>query len=387
MVSFFVAGKEVGMAVEKKLLYFLCVSLFASLPAADWKGQTAAQIGLEKEYPSLVQSLQKVFPDLPENEKAAVRLLIGYCQSRLNDPRAELLWMKKYLEEFKAADVALGFIPAGPRTKIMRFKGSWQKDFPVLRELELDAKSSRIAFFKPPGELKLRVRMSIPCSFQLFSADGNLLAKGIFGSEPRVVAFPVAADFFKEARHDLRLLLTLVSAPEKEIEKYFAVELDYRSPEGMTFDPLTAEVKMNGRELQAESRTETVVLSRRTVFDKKEFKKSFLKDLLIGAAFFVLRATFISSSIDNPDTSLYAKSALYGTRKVFALGGIAFSLKALLQLPKVFKHEGVSEERTVDLPEMKAANAILKRELDLGKEKVMVQLTVKLNEERGRSDE
>jgi hypothetical protein len=375
------------MAVAKKLLYFLCVSLFATLPAADWKGETAARIGLEKDYPSLVQSLQKVFPDLPEKEKAAACLLIGYCQSRLNDPRAELLWMKKYLEEFKAADVALGFIPAGPRKKILQFKGSWQKDFPVLRELALDAESSQIAFFKPPNELKLRMQMSIPCNFQLFAANGNLLAKGILGSESRVVAFPVAADFFKEARHDLRLLLTLVSTPEKEIEKYFSVELDYLSPEGMTFDPLTTEVKMKGRELQAESRTETVVLSQRTIFDKKEFKKSFLKDLLIGTAFFVIRATFISSTIDNPDTSLYAKSALYGTRKVFAMGGIAFSLKALLQLPKVFKRERVSEERTVDLPEMKAANDILKRELALGKEKVMVRMSVTSRQEPGGTDE
>lgn len=380
-------GKEVGMAMKKKPLIFLCVSLVYSLLAADWKVETAVQIGLEKNYPLLVQSLQTGFPDLPENEKAAVCLLIGYCQSRLNNPRAELVWMKKYLEDFKAIDVKLGFVPVGIRQKIAQFKGAWQKDFPVLRELALDAKSAQIAFFTPPNELKLRMQLSIPCNFQLFAANGVLLAKGVFGKEPRGVAFPVAADFFKETRHDFRLVLTLVNAPEKEIEKYFALQLAYQFPENITFDPLCAELKMKGRELQPEIRTETVVLSKRTVFDKREFKNKFLKDLLIGAAFFIVNATFVSSSIDNQDTSLFAKSALYGTRKVFASAGIAFSLKALLQIPKVFRREKISEERTVDLPEVKAANENLKRELSENKERVMVQLSVKSSEGPGGSDE
>jgi hypothetical protein len=375
------------MAVKKKLLSFICLPLFFSLLAADWKGEAGVQIGLEKNYPLLVESLQKYFPDLPDNEKAAVCLLLGYCQSRLNNPQAELLWMKKYLEEFKAADVKIGFIAAGRRQKIMQFKSSWQKDFPVIRELALDAKSSQIAYFKPPNELKLRMRMSIPCNFQLFAANGNLLAQGVLDNETRVVAFPVAADFFREAHHNLRLLLTLVNAPEKEIEKYFAIEISYQFPENMTFNPLIAELKMKGWELQPETKTETVVLSQRMIFDKKEFKKSFLKDLLIGAAFFIVRSTFITSNIDNPDTSLYAKSALYGTRKVFAIAGIAFSLKALLQIPKVFRREKISAEKTVDLPEIKTANDNLKQELSLGKEKVMARLTVRLNEERGGSDE
>jgi hypothetical protein len=375
------------MAVKKKLLFFLCLPLFFSLLAADWKKETAAQIGLQKNFPLLVQSLQKCFPDLPDDEKAVVCLLIGYCQSKLGNPQAELLWMKKYLEEFKAADVKIGFIAAGPRQKIMQFKGSWQKDFPVIWELALAAKSSLIAYFNPPTELKIQLRMSVPCNFQLFDSKGNLLAKGVLGKEARVVAFPVTADFFREEHHDLRLLLTLSSAPEKEIEKYFAIELRYQFPESMTFDPLNAEVKLKGRELQPETRIETVVLSQRTIFDKKEFKKSFLKDLLISAAFFIVKSTFITSTINNQDTSLYAKSALYGIRKVFTIGGIAFSLKALLQLPKVFKHEKVSEEKTVDLPEIRAANEGLKRELDLGKEKVMVQLSIQSNEERGGADE
>jgi hypothetical protein len=375
------------MAVKKKLSLGLGLFLFFSLLAADWKKETAARIGLEKDYPQLLESLQKVFPDLPDGDKAAVCLLIGYCHSKLNNPQAELLWMKRYLEEFKAAGVKIGFIAVGVRQKIIQFRDSWQKDFPVLRELELEAKSAQIAFFKPPDELKLRLRMSIPCNFQLFAASGTLLAKGILGTEPRVVAFPVAADFFKQARHDFRLLLTLISAPEKETEKYFSVELNYQVPDDMTFDPLGAEVKLKGREPQPETRSETVVLSQRTVFDKNEFKKSFLKDFLIGAAFFVARATLINSNIDNPDTSLYAKSALYGTRKAFAIGGIAFSLKALLQLPKVIRREKVSEERQVDLPEVKAANESLKKELALGREKVMVRLTVSSGGEQGGRDE
>jgi hypothetical protein len=383
----FLLTKEVWMAVKKKLLFLLLWPMACSILAADWKKETAAQIGSQKDYLLLVQSLQKYFPDLPDNEKAVVCLLIGYCQSRLGNPQDELLWMKKYLEEFKAADVKINFIAPGVRQKIIQFKGSWQNDFPVIRELALAAQSSQIAYFHPPDELKIRLQMSIPCNFQLFDSSGNLLAKGVAGKEARVVAFPVAADFFKDAHHNFRLLLTLINAPEKEIEKYFAMELRYQFPENMIFDPLVAEVKLKGRDLQPETKTETVILSQRTIFDKKVFKESFLKDLLIGAAFIIVKSTLINSTIDNPDTSLYAKSALYGTRKVFAIAGMAFSLKALLQLPKVFRREKISEEKTVALPEIKAANDNLKKELALGKENVMVQLTVKLNEEHGAADE
>jgi hypothetical protein len=375
------------MGARRITVFFLGLALVFSLLAVDWKKETAAQIAMEKNYPQLVESLQKVFPDLADDEKAAVCLLIGYCQSRLNSPQAELSWMKKYLEQFKAADVKIGFIAAATRQKILRFKASWQRDFPVIRELAMTPKSAEIPYFSPPGELKLRLQLSVPCQFQLFAANGDVLAKGVLGEESRVVAFPVAGDFFRAVRRDFRLLLTLLSAPEKEIEKYFAIEMGYQAPENTVFDPLTAEVKIKGRELQPEVRTETVILSQRTVFDKQEFKKSFLTDLLIGAGFFIVNATFVSSTISNPETSLYAKSAFYGTRRVFSIAGIAFSLKALLGLPKVIRREKVSEEKTVSLPEAKAANESLKRELAQAREKVMVLLSVKPSDEEGGTDE
>jgi hypothetical protein len=373
--------------MKNKIWLLLFLTRFFLLPAADWKKEAAAQIGQEKDYPLLAQSLQTVFPALTDDEKPAVCLLIGFCQSRMNHPQAELFWMKKYLEEFEAANVDIGFIAAGFRQKILQFKSSWQKDFPVIRELSLVVESSQIAYFNPPTELKMRIRMSVPCNFQLFDSNGDVLAKGILDNEDRIVAFPVAADFFKEAQHPLRLLLTLLHAPEKEIEKYFTVELSYQSPENMTFDPLNAEAKIQGRELQADTKTETVIISQRTVFDKKVFKKSFLKDFFAAAAFFIIKSTLITSTIDNPDTSLFAKSALYGTRRVLTIAGIAFSLKALLKLPKVFRREKISEEKTVDLPEIRAANDNLKQELALGKEKIMVRLAIRLNDGHGAADE
>lgn len=375
------------MGLRKKTAFILGMTLAFSLLAADWKKETAAQIAAEKNYPQLVESLQKVFPGLAEDEKAAVCLLIGYCQSRLNSPQAELSWMKKYLEQFKAADVKLGFIAAPTRQKILQFKASWQRDFPVIRELAMAPKSAAVAYFAPPGELKLRLQLSVPCQFQLFAASGDVLARGLLGEEPKVVAFPVANDFFRTPRHAFRLLLTLASAPEKEIEKYFTMELTYQAPENTVFDPLRAELKIQGRELQPEVRSETVVLSQRTVFDKQQFKKSFLRDLLIGAGFFIVNATFVSSTIANPETSLYAKSAFYGTRRVFAVAGIAFSLKALLQLPKVIRRDKVTEEKTVALPEAKAANEDLKRELAAAREKVLVQLSITPGDEAGGTDE
>lgn len=366
------------MARNKGLWFGSVFLMILSVVAADWQKETADRIAREKEYPLLVESLQEQFPGLAAGEKAAASLIIGYCQSRLNNPQAELFWMKKYLEEFRAAAVKIGFIPAASRQKILQFRSSWRKDFPVIWELALEAADSEFAYFAPPSELKLRLQVSLPCDFQLFGREGVLLAHGALGEDVRIVVLPLAADFCKTASHGFRLLLTLRRAPEKTIEKYFAIELAYLTPEDVTFDPLSAEVKLKGRELLPESKSETIVISQRSQFDKKLFKKTVLKNLLIAAAFFVVRSTLLTSTMDNVETSLFAKSALYGTRKVFSLAGIGFSLAALSQLPKVFQREKTIEEKTVDLPEARADNRALEHDLSLARNKVRVTLTVKV---------
>jgi hypothetical protein len=365
------------MTLKKGLWLGSVFLLAAALTAADWHAETARRIAREGEYPLLVESLQKEFPALAEGEKAAVCLIIGYCQSRLHDTQAELFWMRKYLEDFKAADVKIRFVPSALQQKIFRFKASWQKDFPVVWELAPVPEHSEFAFFAPPAELKLRIQVSLPCDFQLLAPDGALLARGVLGQSVETVKVPLAEDFVRVASHNFRLLLTLRQAPEKTVEKYFSVELQYLTPADVIFDPLTAAVSLKGRELLPESRSETQVISKSTRFDKPLFKKSVLKNLLIGAVFFVANATLITSTIDNPDTSLFAKSSLYGTRRVFTLAGIGFSLAALLHLPKAFKREKVVKERTLDLPEARAANETLKHDLALGRDKIRVRLSLK----------
>jgi hypothetical protein len=365
------------MAFEKKLCCAAIFLLVFPLAAADWQAETAARLAREKEYPLLVESLQKQFPDLAEAEKPAASLIIGYCHSRLSNPQAELFWMRKYLEEFKAADVKIGFVPAAIRRKILQFKAWWQKDFPVIWELALEEPAAEFAYFAPPSELKLRLQVSVPCSFQLFGRDGVLLSRGTLDREVHSLAFPIAADFCRTASHSFRLLLALRQAPEKTIEKYFTIDLQYLFPENVAFDPLNAEVQLRGRQLQPESKSESRIISQRTLFDKKLFKKTVLKNFLIGAAFFVVNSTLLTSTIDSADTSLFAKSALYGTRKTFRYASIGFSLLALSQLPKVFKREKVMEEKTVDLPEARAANEALKRDLALSREQVRVRLSVR----------
>ncbi len=362
------------MDLKKGMIFFIC-SLFVSQLSADWKRQAAVQAADEKQYPLLIESLQKEFDGIPDAGKAVVCLLIGYCQSRLPDPRAELLWMRKYLEEFRAADVDLGFLPPTIRQKIRKFKLSWQQDFPVLWELAPAVEHAEFAFFDPPSVLNLRLQVSLPCDFQLFSREGGLLVQGVLGKGVETVQMPLAADFRKTASHHFRLRLTLRHAPEKTVEKYFTVELQYICPENTSFDPLTAELKLNGREFQPESRTETRVVSRRTHFDKAVFKKDILKSFLVGTGFFVISSTLLKSTIDNPDTSLYAKSALYGTRRAFNLAGFAFSLSALSRLPRAFKRERISEEITLDIPEARAANEALRQDLEQARKQVRVKLS------------
>ena len=169
------------MAIKKRFCFAAGLLMILSLSAADWQKETADRIAREKEYPLLVESLQKQFPGLAPGEKAAASLIIGYCQSRLNDFQAELFWMKKYLEEFRAADVKIGFIPAASRRKILQFRSSWQKDFPVIWELGLDASDSEFAYFSPPVELKLRLQVSVACNFQLFDREGGSVGQGGVG--------------------------------------------------------------------------------------------------------------------------------------------------------------------------------------------------------------
>ncbi len=365
------------MARIKWLMLVTAVIMAQALAAADWKSETALRIAREADYPELIASLQQQFPQLPEKEQAAVSLLIGYCQSRSGSPQAELFWMNKYLGEFRALAVNLSFLPLPVRQKVQKFRQSWQKDFPVLWELSLAPASAEVAFFSPPSELQLRLQASLPCDFQLLARDGAPLAKGVLGAGIETVRLSPGADFFKAASHSFRLLLIPRSAPEKTVEKYFSIELEYAFPDEADFDPQAGSLKLKGREPQPEQEKETRVISQRTRFDKGLFKKTVLKDLLIGAAFFVVNATLVTSTIDSPDASLFAKSSLFGVRRVFALAGIGFSLSALSKLPKVLKRERVVEEETRELPEARAANQQLERDLALARAGVRVKLAVK----------
>jgi hypothetical protein len=369
--------EEDPMAKKKWLWLVPALLLSLALAAADWKGETAARIVREADYPQLIASLQQQFPQLPAKEKATVSLIVGYCQSRAGNAQAELFWMNQYLGEFRAVAVDLAFLPAAVRQKIQKFRQSWQKDFPVLWELSAAPEQAELAFFDPPTELKLRLQASLPCDFQLLARDGTPLAKGVLGTSIETVRLPLGADFFRTASHPFRLLLSPRNAPEKTVEKYFAVELEYAFPDEAEFDPQVGALKLKGREPKPEQETETKVISQSTRFDKELFKKTVLKDLLIGAAFFVVNATLVTSTIHSADSSLFAKSALYGTRRVFTLAGAGFSLSALSKLPKLFKRQKVVEEKTRDLPEARAANQALERDLALARRKVRVKLAVK----------
>ncbi|MCU0236942.1 MAG: hypothetical protein MUC72_07645 [Acidobacteria bacterium] len=365
------------MAKKKWLLLVPAVLLVQALAAADWKNEVAVRMAREADCPQLIESLQQQFPQLPEKEKAAVSLIIGYCQSRSGSPQAELFWMNKYLGEYRALAVNLAFLPPAVRQKVQKFRQSWQKDFPVLWELALAPEDAEAAFFTPPADLKLRLQSSLPCEYQLLARDGAPLAKGVLGAGIEMVKVPLGADFLRTASHSFRLLLSPRNAPEKTVEKYFAVELEYAVPDDAEFDPQSGTLKLKGREPRPEQETETRVISQSRRFDKALFKKTVLKDLLIGAAFFGINATLVTSTIDSPDSSLVAKSSLFGTRRVFTLAGIGFSLSALSKLPKVFKRDRVVEEKTRELPEARAANQQLERDLAQARRQVRVKLAVK----------
>ncbi|GEM_PF-2260505 len=369
------------MAVKRSILFLSALLLFqaawAAAPAAEWKAEARRLIASESDHPRLIESLQGRFPLLSDKDKAAASLIIGYCHSRTGNAQAELFWMNKYLGEFRATEVNLAFLPGPDRRKINDFRLSWRRDFPVLWELSLAPEHTSVAYFDPPAELKLRLQASMPCDFQLLARDGALLAKGVLGAGIETVRLPAGSDFFHSASHPFRLLLTPRGAPERTIEKYFVVELEYDVPAEVEFDPLSGTLALKGRAPQPEQETETKVISQRTRFDKGLFKKTVLKDLLIGAAFFVVNATLITSTIDSADTSLFAKSSLYGTRRVFNLAGIGFSLSALSKLPKVFKRERKTEETTRDLPGARETNQALERDLALARSRIGVKLAVR----------
>lgn len=369
------------MALKRSILFLSALLLFqaswAAAPAAEWRAEARRLIASESDYPQLIESLQRQFPLLSDKDKAAASLIIGYCQSRTGNAQAELFWMNKYLGDFRAVTVNLAFLPAAVRRKINEFRLSWQKDFPVLWELSLAPEHAAAAYFDPPAELKLRLQASLPCDFQILARDGASLAKGVLAAGMETVRLPAGGDFFRSASHPYRLLLTPRSAPERTIEKYFAVELEYDVPAEAEFDPVSGGLMLKGRAPQQEQETETKVISQHTRFDKGLFKKTVFKDLLIGAAFFVVNATLIRSTIDSADTSLFAKSSLYGTRRVFNLAGIGFSLSALSKLPKVFKRERKIEETTRDLPGAREANQALERDLALARSRIGVKLAVR----------
>lgn len=366
----------VKRAIPLLAAFFLLPALWAA-PDADWREEARRGMAGENDFPQLIEALQRRFPELPDKDKAAVSLIIGYSQSRVGNAQAELFWMDKYLGEFRAAPVSLAFLPAAVRQKIADFRLSWQREFPVLWELSLAGEDAEIAYFDPPAELRLRLQASLPCDFQLLSREGALLARGTLAARVETVKLPAGPDFVRAASHPYRLLLIPRNAPERTIEKYFAVEAEALVPDEADFDPRSGTLALKGRALQPEQETETKVVSQTTRFDKALFKKTVLKDLLIGAAFFVVNATLVSSTLDSADTSLFAKASLYGTRRAFTLAGVGFSLSALSKLPKVFKRERVVEEKTRDLPEARAANQALQRDLDQLRGRIRLRLAVR----------
>ena len=145
----------------------------------------------------------------------------------------------------------LGFVPAAIRQKILHFRASWQKDFPVLWELALAAADSEFAYFSPPGELGCASRFRFPAISNSSAGTERCWPRAVLGRTVRSVAVPLTADFCKAPSHGFRLLLTLRHAPEKTIEKYFAVELEYLFPDDVTFDPLNARNETQGAGIPA----------------------------------------------------------------------------------------------------------------------------------------
>ncbi|MBN2346208.1 MAG: hypothetical protein JXO51_07430, partial [Candidatus Aminicenantes bacterium] len=98
------------MAVKRSILFLAALLLLQAAwaaPEADWQAEARRGMANESDFPSLVESLQKRFPALPDKDRAAVSLIIGYCQSRAGNAQAELFWMNKYLGEFRASAVNL----------------------------------------------------------------------------------------------------------------------------------------------------------------------------------------------------------------------------------------------------------------------------------------
>ncbi len=344
------------MNINKKpviSLLFLTVMLITFVPhlvyANDWQETVKRHLGTFMIFDRLVVELRAQFDSIEQKEKGAAALIMAYSYDQLNKQRAvtpppdfagyfsksQALknrdvshWLKRYVQEFGGKDNKLLFLSPDRediRLNILRFATESKKFFPSIL---LEGKISGLENFL---KIKLRIRTSAACGFEIYGQGGRLLDEGVLkrGSNERIIQllregkdgkilYPVGKARF------LRVVVFNRYVNEKKFT--FTVPVVPGTPVESQLAP-GKELKLAGKEKRLEKERPAHYRLKR---------KWALPNLATGFSLFLLNSLVINHSYNSDSVHPYTKADLDVTRKVLetiSFGLIAKSLAHLMGGP------------------------------------------------------
>lgn len=192
---------------DKSLQRVLRVAAFLALltPAlsAQWKGEAARLIGVEKKYAAASEMLETGLPGYPAAEKADAAALLAYCRSRLSDEAGETRWIVEFMDSYGGTDSGFAYMGLLPQADVLGYLTRWRVRYPRIVGISL-VKGVGDDVIMPEGILPLAVEMAAPAYYK-FMGDGEAVKAGQFLAGFNVIALDANRLFLASGRHAYRL--------------------------------------------------------------------------------------------------------------------------------------------------------------------------------------
>lgn len=190
-------------AIKRLVRIAAALALLALALAAQWKGEAARLIGVEKKYAEASRMLEAGLPGYPAADKADAAALLAYCHSRLADEAGETRWMVEFMDAYGGGDSGFVYMGLLPQADVLGFLTRWRARYPRIVGISL-VKGVGEDVIMPEGILPLAVEMAAP-AFYKFSGGGEADKAGQLLAGFNVIALDANRLFLASGRHTYRL--------------------------------------------------------------------------------------------------------------------------------------------------------------------------------------
>jgi hypothetical protein len=179
------------------------LALLAPALSAQWKGEAARLIGVEKKYAEASAMLEAGLPGYPAADKSDAAALLAYCRSRLTDEAGEIRWIVEFMDAYGGADSGFAYMGLLPQADVLGYLTRWRIRYPRIVGISL-VKGVGDDVIMPEGILPLAVEMAAPAYYK-FSGDGETVKAGQLLAGFNVIALDANRLFLASGRHAYRL--------------------------------------------------------------------------------------------------------------------------------------------------------------------------------------